>query len=1664
MHQAFFTSFHSSPIAKALLDFKTKKYIEVNRNFLKLFECRKNQVIGKTPRELGFLINNKATKTILKKYQKKRFDNFNFDIRTFKGNTKNVTISTEKVILLDRPLLLGYIVDNSATVKFKQKLKKSEHNYGIVLNNTQNVIYEYSFKDTCYKYISPSAKELFGISPHIFIFKKHNIITPLLEKSEQLKIKNHFKMLEKSSGQHKKTFYIEYEYRGKNKKTKWLADNHIVIYDSNGKPESLIGNISDITNKKNAEIELQKTYELQQKYLEQLTAIQDSIPANIALLDQKGKITAVNKSWREFGKKNGLKTKSDCIGQNYFSICKKVIGSDFIYAQKTSKGIKEILSGKSGEFQLEYPCHSPTEKRWFRLMANPIKSRYNSGVVVMHLDISSQKFAEINLIQSEDQYKLLFYNNPLPMWIYDLESLKILAVNDSAIKHYGYSEAEFLNMDLTDIRPKEEIARFLRHQENIKQQVKTKRPIQAGTWKHVKKSGEIIDVEITRTIISFEGHEAVLILSNDITARLKSEAALIKRNKEISELYRAGNELSKTLNPDKIYNSIYSIIRKLMPCDSMLISSYDKKSGKITCKAAWIGRKRLDVSAFPSVPVNFSGNGIQSRAIKSRKAELLLDFEKSVSQTGTKFYYKPDGSVASNPNNKNLSERSAIVVPLKLKNKVIGVLQVKSLKKNAYTENDVKLAEALAAQAAVSSSNAYLYQQAKEEIKIRKETESKLLKTSVEISNIYEISKDLSGALTTKEINRKIFRTIHSSFPECDIGISVLDENEEYIILEGLFTNGKEINTSNFPPIKFDKSGKGLQSSVLLSKQTRIVENYRDYIKKSGANFYVKDDGTVAYKKDDTFEIAETAIIIPMIYEKKVIGTLQLLNYSTNVLSENALKILESLASHIAVSIVNAQLHSKLQNELQEKQLAEKALQAKTEELQMLYEAQQVLSGSLDIESIYDNTYKIISAKIPCDSMIISEYNKEAKNIKILSVWADGVKPDINIFPLIPLAPKGKGIQSEVIRSSKPLLIDNYKEYYKKTQTHLSYANNKVITEPDVLYNSAMLVPMKHEGNIIGVIQLLSFSKNVYNKSSLNLLESLASPISAATFNASLYRQAKTEIAEKQKAREELALRNKEITLLYSAGRELLSTLNLEEIYDILYRKVIEIIPCDSMVIAEYNKQENVLFCKAAWVGSTKHDPGKFPHLKVGSNYKGTQCEAIITGMPTIVNNFYDLIKERDDKYYFDDEGNVIDFKDKQDEIKPEDPVIQSAIYIPMKIGKNVIGVISVFSYTKNAYTEYDLKILESITVHVSVAAANAELYRRAQKEITERIQKEAELKQIRNNLEEAQRIAHIGSWVYENKSNRLYCSEEILRILKIDNYKEYFEFNEGMNFIYEDDRKYNIEKFTAALENKNHYETECRILRTNGEIRFAKIVGEQMYDSSGNHTGMHGTLQDITEIKIINEELTRSLNEKELILKEIHHRVKNNLQVVSSLLRLQSESIKDETAIGYLKMSEQRVKSMALIHQQLYRTKDLSSIDFREYIEDLCNYLFFAYDISFSRIHLILEVEEIFFGIDTALPCGLIINELVTNSIKHAFPDYSIGTLTVKLYKLATGKYSLQVKDDGKGAEAIDFENTTSLGMELVKTLTEQLEGEIKVNSNGGTEITIDFYDQYSD
>jgi two-component sensor histidine kinase len=214
----------------------------------------------------------------------------------------------------------------------------------------------------------------------------------------------------------------------------------------------------------------------------------------------------------------------------------------------------------------------------------------------------------------------------------------------------------------------------------------------------------------------------------------------------------------------------------------------------------------------------------------------------------------------------------------------------------------------------------------------------------------------------------------------------------------------------------------------------------------------------------------------------------------------------------------------------------------------------------------------------------------------------------------------------------------------------------------------------------------------------------------------------------------------------------------------------------------------------------------------------------------------------------------------------------------------------------------------------------------------------------------------------------------------------------------------------------------------------------------------------DLIEQKRIEAQLTTSLREKEVLLKEIHHRVKNNLQVVASLLYLQSDSLDDPQLLAQFQESQHRIHSMALIHETLYQARDLAHVDFAQYIQALAAYLMQSYTVDDARIILQTHTHEVWLDIDAAVPCGLILNELVSNTLKHAFPDGRPGEIHLDL-RSEPGLTTLRVRDTGVGfPDGLDVRQAESLGLQLVGMLTEQLGGTIDLSRAEGTTVTLTF------
>lgn len=227
-------------------------------------------------------------------------------------------------------------------------------------------------------------------------------------------------------------------------------------------------------------------------------------------------------------------------------------------------------------------------------------------------------------------------------------------------------------------------------------------------------------------------------------------------------------------------------------------------------------------------------------------------------------------------------------------------------------------------------------------------------------------------------------------------------------------------------------------------------------------------------------------------------------------------------------------------------------------------------------------------------------------------------------------------------------------------------------------------------------------------------------------------------------------------------------------------------------------------------------------------------------------------------------------------------------------------------------------------------------------------------------------------------------------------------------------------------------------------------LVGDQMMYTV--------ILRDVTERTLAEEKIRASLREKEALLKEIHHRVKNNLQVVSSLLGLQSRGIPDAEMRKMFEESQNRIYSMALLHESLYQSENLSKVDFPEYIRQLADHLFQSYGVVGERIRLRTEFDRISLNLDAAVPCGLIINELVSNCLKYAFPDGRTGEICIALRMGELTTARLVVADDGIGLRPdVDWTTTRSLGLRLVRSLANQLGATMEVRSESGTEVHLD-------
>ncbi|MCK9151920.1 PAS domain-containing sensor histidine kinase [Methanobacterium alcaliphilum] len=359
------------------------------------------------------------------------------------------------------------------------------------------------------------------------------------------------------------------------------------------------------------------------------------------------------------------------------------------------------------------------------------------------------------------------------------------------------------------------------------------------------------------------------------------------------------------------------------------------------------------------------------------------------------------------------------------------------------------------------------------------------------------------------------------------------------------------------------------------------------------------------------------------------------------------------------------------------------------------------------------------------------------------------------------------------------------------------------------------------------------------------------------------------------------------------------------------------------------------------------------------------------------------------------------------------------------------------------------------IWLHISVYRPEKEHFVAVFENITERKKIEEKLKFSEKKYRK----------IFENVQDIFYQTNLDGKIIEISpsierycGYKPEYLIGKPVEMVYFDpeDRKELVKEIYQKGE-VNDYELQLK--GKNNQMIFVSTNAHLMLDSQKNPLGIEGSLRDINDRKNIEIQLNKSLKEKEMLLKEIHHRVKNNLMIISSLLNIQSRYIKDTESQEIFKESQNRARSMAIIHERLYQSVDLKRIDFADYVRTLTNELFRTYTENSNRIKLKLNLELIFLDINEAIPLGLILNELITNCLKHAFPNDMDGEVTIELYE-NENYFELIVTDNGIGfPEGLDYYNTHSLGLQIVNSLVDQIDGELFMENVSGTRFHVKFY-----
>jgi PAS domain S-box-containing protein len=487
--------------------------------------------------------------------------------------------------------------------------------------------------------------------------------------------------------------------------------------------------------------------------------------------------------------------------------------------------------------------------------------------------------------------------------------------------------------------------------------------------------------------------------------------------------------------------------------------------------------------------------------------------------------------------------------------------------------------------------------------------------------------------------------------------------------------------------------------------------------------------------------------------------------------------------------------------------------------------------------------------------------------------------------------------------------------------------------------------------------------------------------------------------------------------LIYEIANLINTVDDLEELFGFIRKRLGEILDVRNFYIALYDAKTDKFEFKYSHITDEEINFSSFPADKSITSY---------------------LIKEDRPLLLREEE---LDGLIKSGEIRLIGMKTKAWLGVPLKIGGRTVGAMVILNYyDENAYSEKDLMVLKFISEQIAIA-----------------IDKKKSEEALRNSEKKFRKIFELSPAtivLLNNEGTVIEVNDRFEKILDYDKEVMLGKKVHNLSFLTSEAKEKVIKAFNDRMSGEEVPSYEIEFIKRDGERGSAMVSGTQIYDEMGKIMYGLAVISDITELKKTQDELKSLLSEKDILIKEIHHRVKNNLQIVSSILNIQAHSLKNEDIIDSFKKSHDRISSIALVHEKLYNFANLSRINFKEYINELANSIYNAFKESLGEVKLKTDIEDITIDINKAIPISLIINELLINSMKYAFPNQKSGRIYLNLKK-EEDFLEIIIGDDGIGLpDTIDIHNPETIGLDIVNILVEQIDGSIELNNNNGTEF----------